>query len=356
MRIVQIIDSLNVGGAEKMAVNYANSLASELEFSALVATREEGLLKNQIQSNVEYLFLEKNRKIDVSAVKRLKSYCKENRVNYIHPHGSSYFIAFLLKLIYPKIKIVWHCHYGLMEFWGMRKLFFLKLSSLSFSGIITVNNRLEEWAKNKLHCKNVIYLPNYTSVDSPQTETTKLLGIEGKRILCLANLRYQKNHFLLLEVAEKLQESHPDWSFHLVGNDLNDDYSEKIKTIIKERQLGNVFIYGVKNDTANIIKQSEITILTSDTEGLPVALVEYGLLAKPTVSTNVGEIPLMIKNNENGFIVPVKNSTAFYEALVKLTDDENLRVKFGQNFYKTISENNSEEAVIKKYLSWVKSL
>ena len=54
MRIIQIIDSLEAGGAERMAVNYANALAHTIEFSGLVATRKEGLLLNQIDSTVSY--------------------------------------------------------------------------------------------------------------------------------------------------------------------------------------------------------------------------------------------------------------------------------------------------------------
>lgn len=47
MRIIQLIDSLEAGGAERMAVNFANGLASKADFSGLVCTRKEGLLKNQ---------------------------------------------------------------------------------------------------------------------------------------------------------------------------------------------------------------------------------------------------------------------------------------------------------------------
>ena len=60
MRILQIIDSLDIGGAEKMAVNYANALSHKIEFSGLVTTRREGELKSQLNSEVNYLFL--NRK------------------------------------------------------------------------------------------------------------------------------------------------------------------------------------------------------------------------------------------------------------------------------------------------------
>jgi hypothetical protein len=59
MRVLQIIDSLEAGGAERMAVNYANALANEIDFSALVVTRKEGNLRNQINNNVPYLFLNK---------------------------------------------------------------------------------------------------------------------------------------------------------------------------------------------------------------------------------------------------------------------------------------------------------
>jgi hypothetical protein len=41
MRILQIIDSLDIGGAEKMAVNYANTLSKKIEFSGLVVTEEK---------------------------------------------------------------------------------------------------------------------------------------------------------------------------------------------------------------------------------------------------------------------------------------------------------------------------
>jgi glycosyltransferase involved in cell wall biosynthesis len=154
-----------------------------------------------------------------------------------------------------------------------------------------------------------------------------------------------------------LKETNPDWTFHLVGNDANDDYSQRVKQQIKAKGLEqNVFIYGTKNDTVNIISQSEITILTSNSEGLPVALIEYGLLSKATVTTNVGEIPLIITNAENGFVVAIKDAADFYNKIMKLINDESLRIKLGQNLNKTITEQNSEEAVLQQYFNWVATL
>lgn len=129
MRIAQIIDSLDVGGAEKMAINYANALANHIDFSGIVATRKEGNLKYQIHPNVSYIFLNRKKTIDLKAVLTLKKYCKENKITHLQPHSSSYFTALLVKLVYFKIAIIWHDHNGLSEFLSSRKSFALKIAS-----------------------------------------------------------------------------------------------------------------------------------------------------------------------------------------------------------------------------------
>jgi len=54
LRILQLIDSLDAGGAERMAVNYANTLVDFIEFSALVTTRKQGALKEQLSHKIKY--------------------------------------------------------------------------------------------------------------------------------------------------------------------------------------------------------------------------------------------------------------------------------------------------------------
>jgi len=357
MRILQIIDSLDIGGAEKMAINYANSLATVVAFSGLVATRKEGQLKSHIHSNVNYLFLQKKSAVDVKAILRLRKYCKDNNINHLQAHSSSFFTAFLVKLTLPKINIIWHDHNGLSEFISNKKAVLLQFCSCFFKGIVVVNYQLKNWAEKTLNCKQCIYLPNYTILNPSETKETVLLGNSGKKILCLANFRFQKNHFLLLDVAKKLKLSHPDWSFHLVGKDFNDDYSAKIKQSIVDNSLENsVFIYGSRTDTQNIIEQSDIAILTSQSEGLPVALLEYGLNKKPVVSTKVGEIPMIIKDGINGCIVDNYDDEAFYNSLMKVIDDSDFRTQIGHQLFETIVENNSEKAVITNFLNWVNTI
>ena len=356
MRILQIIDSLEAGGAERMAVSYANALADKIDFSGLVATRKEGALRNQLSVNVSYLFLNKKKAIDSLALFRLRNHVVQNKVTHIHAHGTSFFTAFLLKIMYPKIQLIWHDHYGNSEFLESRPLIGLKVVMPFFKGIIAVNKKLKRWSEEKKLSKKVIYLPNFPSQDSDVIGHTFLKGTMGKRIISLANLREQKNHFLLVEVAKMIKKSHPDWTFHLVGKDFEDDYSQEIKNRILNFHLENsIFIYGSKQDVKNILEQSTIAVLTSFSEGLPVALLEYGWHGKPVVVTNVGEIPMLIQNGSNGFVVETNTVSSFYEALIKLIESDTLQVNFGKTLRQDIINNYSEESVIDEYLNWVQN-
>ena len=159
------------------------------------------------------------------------------------------------------------------------------------------------------------------------------------------------------KVADKLKQSHPDWTFHLVGKDFEDDYSKQVKlSIINKHLEDSVFVYGSKNDIKNIINQSDITVLTSKSEGLPIALIEYGLSKKPVVSTKVGEISLIIKDGINGFIVDANDASLFYQKVVRFITESDLRAQMGDSLYQTVIENNSEEGIIVNYLNWVTSL
>jgi glycosyltransferase involved in cell wall biosynthesis len=357
MRIVQLIDSLEAGGAERMAVHYANGLAARVAFSGLVCTRKEGLLRNQLHDQVDFLFLDKKSAVDMLALFRLRHYCKQHQISHVQAHATSFFTAFLLRLLLPKLKIIWHDHYGLSEFLPQRRPQLLWLCSHFFSGIVSVNEVLKNWSQDKLACSKVIYLPNFVTADTQTELISPLAGTAAKRILCLANLRPQKNHALLLNVASMLKGSHPDWTFHLVGQDFNDAYSAQIKqTIIDNALEQHVFVYGSRADTAAILQQATIGVLTSNSEGLPLAVLEYGLHALPALVTRVGEVPSVVYDQVDGIIAEVDDATAFYKSLVELIENPNLRLKFGQALQAKINQFYTEEGVMNHFLHWTQSI
>ena len=354
MRIVQLIDSLEAGGAERMAVSYANALCEIVEFSALISTRAEGSLKVDIHSQVDYLHLAKKKTIDYKAVQTLKNYCIDNRVQIIHAHSTSFFLAILVKILLPKVSIIWHNHNGMSHTISKYKIKILRLASNYFSGTIVVNQQLLNWSKEVLKIENAIFLENFAVESRNVGQVQKLEGQKNSRIICLANLREEKNHSMLIEVAEKIILNHKDCTFHLVGKDFNDYYSTLLKEKVREKKLENkIFFYGSQNNIFSLLEQSDIGVLTSNLEGLPVALLEYGLAGLPVVATAVGEIPMVINNGKNGFIVDSRNEEEFYTALVQLISKEELRIKLGKELKRTVSKNYSKHAVIQKYLKWI---
>jgi glycosyltransferase involved in cell wall biosynthesis len=352
MRVVQIIDSLEAGGAERMAVNYANALAKKITFSGLVATRKEGSLKKQIDLKVSYLFLEKKNSIDFQAIFRLRKYIKQNQIDIIHAHSSSFFIAVLVKLTLPRIKIIWHDHYGTREKETKETNRVLIYFSTFFSAILVVNLQLQKWSKKNMHCSRVIFIPNFTTPEAETEQLTNLKGINGKRIVFLANLKNPKNHISVLKAFSDLKLSENGWSLHLIGKDYFDNYSDQIKKHIEAYSLENdIHLYGAKNDVRYILSQASIGVLASTEEGFPVTLLEYGLENLAVISTNVGYCSSIIQNEINGLLFDPLSDLEVKAQLKKITNNDSLRKILGDNFKQSVEQNYSEEIVIKKLIS-----
>lgn len=341
MRVLQLIDSLNAGGAERVAVTLANTLSNKINKSYLCVSREEGLLKESVLDNVGYLYLNKKTTLDFNAIKKLNNYIKIEKIQVIHAHSSSFFLATIIKIFNRKLKIVWHDHYGQSEFLDKRPKSVLRLCSLFFNHIFSVNSVLENWSKKVLKYKSVTYLPNF-AVKNRTTSITKLNGKDGKRIICLANLRKQKDHINLLTAFKIIKKDYPDWTLHLVGKDFKDDYSQSIFKFIKNEDLdNNVFVYGSCLDTFAILEQCTIGVLSSSSEGLPVALLEYGLASLPVIVTNVGECKKVVLNGEAGEIVPSKDTDKLSKAIMKYVEDLNYRKNKAKIFNQHVNDNYS---------------
>ena len=356
MRIVQVIDSLEAGGAERLAVTLANTLSYEVEFSGLCVTREEGSFKDDLLPSVGYLFLGKKKSFDVKAALKLKKFIVDNNVDLLHAHSSSFFIATLTKLFCPRVKILWHDHFGNSEFLNERKHLPLKLCSLLFHSIIPVNSLLEDWAKDKLFCKNVQMMNNFVNTREKCTKKEVILnGDPDRRIVCLANLRPQKDHDNLLDAFEVLLKNNSDWTLHLLGKDFEDDYSKELRQRIRHSRVfkDSVFIYGSVDNVQSALKQSTIGVLSSKSEGLPISLLEYGYSKLPVVCTDVGECSKVVIDRDTGLLVPPSESLSLAGAFIEIVENEDFRESLAQNLHKRIladyTEKSNVEFLLKMY-------
>lgn len=356
MKVLQLIDSLHAGGAERMAVNLANVLADKVDRSFICATRQEGVLKQAINKDVGYLFLNKTSTLDIRAIKTLNTFVKHEAIDVLHAHSTSFFLATLVKLLNKNLKLVWHDHYGQSEFLEHRKTHVLQYCSNYFSHIFSVNEKLETWAQKKLKAPSVSYLSNFIAQSNVEPQTS-LKGFQGKRLVCMANLRPQKDHIVLLHAFSEVIKTQKDWTLHLVGKDFRDAYSKKVKAIIRTLNLeSHVFLYGSRPDVGPILKQCEIGVLSSKSEGLPLALLEYGLAGLAVVATKVGQCDTVLEHGKLGVLVAPQNSKALQDALEFLIDDVQKRQERAAAFHKSVVNNYASEAIVETLLNTYKTI
>jgi len=355
MKIVQLIDTLNAGGAERMVVNYGNMLAREYAVSYVVTTRESGILVDDLNDNVTFENLAKRKTFDWAAIKKFKSFINRNEISIVHAHTTSYFFAVIIKFLIPRLKIVWHDHHGNRANSSKIKQLPIVLSSLFFNGVVCVNEEILNWAKKKLFCKKSIYLKNFIPLQTEKAKETNLFGVDGKRIVIVANLRHPKNHLMLLKAFKEVNILHKDWTLHLIGRDSGDHYSNMLKKTITENKLSDkVFVYGLKNDISYILSQCQIGVIASTSEGLPMALLEYGNEALAIITTDVGKCGDIVR--DHGIVASEISENELERAMVLLIEDETLRLSYSKKIKDYIDTNFGEKESLKKVIQFYETL
>lgn len=334
-----------------MSINLANSLVGEIEASYLCCTREEGMLKEELKKEVGYVFLNKKHSLDLRAFWKLREFVKKERIDLIHAHGTSWFWGVLLKLSGLKIKLVWHDHYGESEQLELRETKFLKPLSRYFDGIISVNDDLKAWAEKELNSREVIQLNNFIIPSEKKESKIKLKGNSTDfKLICVANLRPQKDHWNLLAAFEKLQGE--EMSLHLIGADPGTARSKKL--LEKIAAMKNVYYYGSLKEVSNILQQADLGLLSSRSEGLPLVLLEYGMAGLPVVTTEVGQCREL--TGDAALLVPPGDAEVLAEAIKEYYHDPERLEEDAMALQNRIKKAYSREAVLPHFLKFYANL
>ncbi|MDR5589720.1 glycosyltransferase [Christiangramia sp. SM2212] len=356
MRVLQVIDTLRPGGAENMAVNIANLLVGQIEASHLCCTRTSGVLQERLKPNVGFLCLGKRHSLDLKALKHLSAFVRKNQIDIVHAHSTSFFFATLVKFIHPKVKLVWHDHFGESENLHKRHNPVLKVFSRYFSGILVVNHSLEKWVHKNLGGNNIKQLKNFVVFQSRYGNENNF-EFKGEKksfkIICVANLRLQKNHLVLIEALEKLDN--PNISLHLFGENPKSSYSSQVLERIKNsKATKHIFYYGARKDISSIMPKAQIGILASRSEGLPLVILEYALSGIPVICTKVGQNEEVV--GDFGKLVLPNNSDALVEAIQDYYLAEEKRIRDANNLKFKIEKEYNPEHIRNDLLQFYNSL
>ncbi len=335
-----------------MAVNLANSLLGEVEASYLCCTRKEGMLKDELEEEVGYLFVNKKHSLDLLAFWKLRTFIKKEQIELVHAHGTSWFWGVLLKLSGLKIKLVWHDHYGESEQLDQRDIKFLKPLSRYFDGIISVNDSLKAWAERELSSDKVIQLNNFIVPSKKVDSEVQLKGDPTDfKIVCVANLRPQKDHLNLLSAFEMLNID--KISLHLIGVDPGTMYSQALKEEITKSGK-KIFHYGSTPNVFGLLEQADLGVLSSRSEGLPLALLEYALVGLPVVCTEVGQCREVVEDTT--LLVPPSNPEALAEAIKFYFYNPDRRKRDAYGLQEKIKMEYSKESLLPVLLQFYANL
>ncbi len=174
---------------------------------------------------------------------------------------------------------------------------------------------------------------NFLTPTIPPLEMRQRLGLQPDDIVVgkVARLFNLKGHKYLVEAAAEIVKANPKVRFLLVGDGiLQDQLQQRVHELGLQKHV--LFVGLVAPDEVpQYLHAMDMLVHTSEWEGLARVLPQALICAKPVVSFDIDGAPEVCINNETGFLVPVRSIHRLSEAIIKLVNDEPLRLRLGQN-------------------------
>lgn len=350
--VLTLLDTLLIGGAEHMAVAISNSLYRIGVPVHFCSMRRSGPMSERLLPQISFTVLHKKSVADFKSLMALRRLILENRINVVHVHNYSV-MSLLLARFFPfpllGFRIVWHDHSGGN---AERPLWAVLLASWLVDTIIVVDKESQVlFQRFLLDKRKVRLLPNYAQLRITGN-LPELPGRPGLRVVHVGTVYPLKNQAMLLDVFSLIVQQIPEAHLLFVGPQRDAVYYELLVQRVRELGLEqNVTFLGERNDVQDILKQSEVGVLCSLSEGTPLSLLEYGLVGLPVVVTDVGDCARVVKNNLSGYVVPVQDVSAFASALLNLLKTPDLRKRMGKALQADVQEGYAEQGYIKQLLS-----
>jgi glycosyltransferase involved in cell wall biosynthesis len=259
------------------------------------------------------------------------------RIKIIHIHGASngsfyrkFIIFFICKYIFRK-KIVYHIHGGgFGKFYNKSGSFSKRLvrNLLGNSDcVITLSQSWHKYFHENFNIKKLVVLPNI--IDYPHKLQRTVIP-DSMTFLFFGLICEAKGIFDLLNVIEKDKEEYRSRMRLLIGG--NGD-TLKLKTLIEENHTGDIIEYlgWVDNERKSAaFNSSDVFVLPSYTEGLPISILEAMSYGKAIIATDVGGVSEIVKENENGILIEPGNLPQMRQAINRMLDHKDLVKRFGE--------------------------
>jgi glycosyltransferase involved in cell wall biosynthesis len=281
---------------------------------------------------------------------RLESLLRSGDVDLVHAHkfGSNVWGAALGRLCRVPV-VISHEHTWSFEGQIGRRLIDRHIVSRHSDTVIAVSeaDRMRMISIVGMPSERVTLIPNGIPVPHPRhaASVRANLGVaDGAPLLVqTAVLRPQKSVGTMLEAMAILREREPAARLVIIGP----GDPGALKTRAAELGvLDAVSFIGQRDDVADIVAAADLGVLSSDFEGMPLAILEYMAAGLPVVSTSVGGVPEIVSEGETGLLVPPRDSRALAERIGRVIADSELARQMGENGRRRQQERFSAAAMI----------
>ena len=186
--------------------------------------------------------------------------------------------------------------------------------------------------------KKSVIIPNPLKNDLPYHKDTY-----NQNIVMACRLRAQKNIHLAIEGFSKFHALHPGYKLVIYGEG---ELKEELEAYAEKLSVGNNVIFpGHTDQIYEIMSEAAMYLSTSDYEGISNSMLEALAIGVPSICTDcpVGGARMLIENNMNGILVPVRDAEAVASAMSKIADDRYFALSLSQKSVKIREKLNIEK-------------
>lgn len=332
IRVLVLIKSLGPGGAERLVVEFAReSRRASLETEVVSLLDQKRHLIPEIEAlGVPVCCLGVTRLAQLRWMSGLVRHVRRTRPQVIHVHSPALapFVRVAARLrIFglrrPAVVFTTHNEWSLYRWqtrWANAATQHLDDASIAVSDVVRSSIRPSSLRRRTITVRHGIDLAGVRSQASERHRVRTELGLleSDIAVVTVANYRPVKNYPMLLRACAVAAERASNLRFVVIGQGPG---APGVHALHESLSLGpRMLLLGYRPDATTVMAACDIFTLSSDTEGLPVSLMEALALGLPVVATAVGGIAETV-DDTCGVLVPPGDATALAEALLGLASD-----------------------------------
>jgi glycosyltransferase involved in cell wall biosynthesis len=196
------------------------------------------------------------------------------------------------------------------------------------SAVVALTHECAEWIRTHSSAPRVLVIPNPAvwplPDNAPRIAPEALCPPGRKTLLAAGRLNTVKNYGVLIHAFSQLADKYPDWNLVILGEGPE---RLSLESTIRDKMLGaRIFVPGIAGNVGEWYAHADLYVMTSRSEGFPMALAEALCHGLPAVSFDCDTGPRdIIRHGIDGLLVPPNDSTALIDALDRAMGDADLR-------------------------------